>query len=430
MWLNPSVRTARWRRLSRPPELAAGDEADPGGAVRVLRVIARMNVGGPAYHVSLLNGRLDRERYTSLLVHGTVGPGEASFEDLAREEGCAVQVVGQLGPEIKPVSDIRAFVAVLRAIRRFRPHILHTHTAKAGLIGRLAAWVMRPRPIVVHTFHGHVLEGYFGRFTSYLYRQAERCLARASDCLIGVSGTTVEDLVRLGVAPRERFRVVPVGLDLERFAAAREEDGERFRRQVGAKSGEMLLASVGRLVPIKRLDVLLRAVSEARGAGARLRLAIVGDGQCRAELETLADELGLREVVRFTGYVEDVAPVAAAADVAVLSSDNEGTPVSLIEAGAAGTPAVATAVGGVPDVVEANETGFLVPPGDHQGFAEALTRLAANPELCERMGARAQQRVQGRFSSERLVSDVDALYQELLGAREPSDATLGYARSS
>lgn len=187
-------------------------------SVRVLRVIARMNVGGPAYHVSLLSGRLDPSRYATLLIHGDVGPGEASFSQLAERYGCSVQRIRALGPEIRPLADIKALLALVRVVRRFRPHIVHTHTAKAGMLGRLAAVIGGPpRPVILHTYHGHVLEGYFGRAKSLLYQKIERQLARVSDALIGVSRATVEDLVRLGIAPPERFRVVPVGLDLDGF---------------------------------------------------------------------------------------------------------------------------------------------------------------------------------------------------------------------
>jgi glycosyltransferase involved in cell wall biosynthesis len=382
--------------------------------VRVLRVIARMNIGGPAHHVSLLCGRLDPDRYETLLVRGRLGPGEGSFEGLAEREGCRVQVVEELGPDIRPLADARALAELVRIVRGFRPHIVHTHTAKAGFVGRLAALVgQRPRPLILHTYHGHVLEGYFGPARTLLFRTLERGMARGSDRLIGVSRATVDDLVRLRVAPRKRFAVIPIGLDLDGFLAATRETGARFRAEVGAGTDEVLLACVGRLVPIKRVDVLIRAVALARREGAPLRLAIVGDGESRAELEALAGSLGLAEHVVFCGYLPDVTTVAAAADVAVLSSDNEGTPVSLIEAAAAARPAVATAVGGVPDVVEHGVTGILVPPGDQRSMADALAQVAGDSPLRERMGAAAREHVRERFSSERLIDDVERLYTQL-----------------
>jgi glycosyltransferase involved in cell wall biosynthesis len=374
-------------------------------------------MGGPAHHVSLLSGLLDQDRYDTLLAHGAVGPGEASLDDLARRRHAQLEVVPGLGPELNPLRDLRALLALVRTVRRFRPDLVHTHTAKAGQLGRLAAVLGgRPRPIILHTYHGHVLEGYFGRLRNGFYRWLERRQGRVSDALIGVSQATVDDLVRLRIAPAEKFRVVPIGLDLSAFTSATADDGAAFRREAQAGSGDVLLTWVGRLVPIKRVDVLLRAFARARAQGAEARLAIVGDGDLRAELVELADELGVAEHVWFAGYREDMVAVAAAADLAVLSSDNEGTPVSLIEAAAAATPAASTAVGGVADVVTP-DTGLLAPPGDSDALGDAIARLVKDGELREQMGARARAHVRERYSVERLVSDIDELYGELLAAR-------------
>jgi glycosyltransferase involved in cell wall biosynthesis len=397
----------------------------PDERIRVLRVIARMNVGGPAHHVSLLSGRLDPDRYETLLVHGRVGEAEGSFAHLAEREGCRVQTIESLRPELDPRSDTRALAELARVVRSFRPHLVHTHTAKAGFLGRSAARLAGRRPLVVHTYHGHVLEGYFGPAKNLLYRSLERGLARASDALIGVSGATVDDLVRLRVAPRDQFRVLPIGLDLRRFTEPDAEAVEAFRAANDARPDVPLVGYVGRLVPIKRVDILLRAFAELRVASPATRLSIVGDGECRAELERLAGALGIADAVRFHGYAGDVAAATSAADVAVLSSDNEGTPVSLIEAGAAGRPAAATAVGGVPDVVTAG-TGLLVPPGDPSALADALLRLVREPGLRRAMGAHAQGHVLERYSVERLVKDVDSLYSELLA--HPAQASEAQVR--
>jgi glycosyltransferase involved in cell wall biosynthesis len=382
--------------------------------VKVLRVIARLNMGGPAHHVGLLNAGLDAERYETLLLYGDLGSGEDSLEQEVRARGTAMAHVRGLRPEIRPHDDARALVALVREIRRRRPDLVHTHTAKAGMLGRLAAILAgRPRPVIVHTYHGHVLEGYFGRAKTALYRGLERWLAKRSDALVGVSSATVDDLVRLGVAERSKFRVIPIGLHLNPFLESTPADGAAFRDEAGVREGEVLLSFVGRLVPIKRVEVLLRAVSHARELGAPVRLAIVGDGNLRPELEGLAAELGVADHIFFAGYRADMVPVAAASDLAVLSSDNEGTPVSLIEAAAAAKPAVSTAVGGVPDVVTP-ESGVLTGPGDAEALGAAIARLAKDPDARLQMGERARVHVGGRFSVERLVEDIEALYVELL----------------
>jgi glycosyltransferase involved in cell wall biosynthesis len=388
---------------------------ESGDKIRVLRVIARMNIGGPAYHVSLLSGLLDPDKYETLLVAGTVGPGEGSFAGLAERYGARLELLDSLGPELRPIRDARALFALRRTIRRFRPQVVHTHTAKAGFLGRLAALTtFRARPVIVHTFHGHVLEGYFGRLASVFYRLIERWLARASDRLVAVSRATVADLVRLRVAREEKFEVIPVGLFLHDFLALSGGEGDAFRREAGAGPEDVLFVYAGRLVPIKRVDRAIRAVARARQNGVLARLAIVGDGPLRPQLTELREQLGVGESVRFFGYRDRLEDVIAAADVAILTSDNEGTPVFLIEAAAGAKPAVATAVGGVPDVVTA-ETGRLVPADDESALARAIESLARDPDLRLTLGRQAREHVRERFSHERLLRDVDALYRRLLG---------------
>jgi len=385
--------------------------------VRVLRVIGRLNMGGPAHQAALLSGRrFDPGRYETLLVHGAVPPGEASLAGLAEEEGAEMRFVGELRQSVNPLNDSRALAKLIRIARRFKPDVVHTHTAKAGFLGRQAALAVRPRPAIVHTYHGHVLEGYFGAAKSRLYLELERAMARVSDRLIGVSQATVDDLVRLGVAPRERFRVLPLGLDLAPLAAIDQALRVRSRAELGVEPEDVLLVFVGRVVPIKRLEVLLRALAQTRESGRRLRLALVGDGEERPGLERLAAELGISDDVFFLGYRRELQPVFAAADVAVLSSDNEGTPVSLIEAAAAGLPAVATDVGGVHEVVS-EETGVLVPPGDPAALGNALAAIAGDEDRRRRFGAAARRRALERYDAARLLADIDALYRELLPGR-------------
>jgi glycosyltransferase involved in cell wall biosynthesis len=365
----------------------------------------------------LLSGRrLDPARFETILVHGSLAAGERSMADLAEREGARMMTVPKLVQPPRPHLDAVAFARVASIARRFRPDIVHTHTAKAGFVGRLAALAaVRPRPAIVHTYHGHVLEGYFGPTTERAYRSIEALLARRSDCLIGVSQATVDDLVRLGVAPSTKFRVVPLGLDLEPFARVEVAERSRLRAELGIGEDEVVATFVGRVVPIKRVDLLLRAAALARRR-VPLRLLVVGDGELRPRLEAQARELGIADVVSFLGYRRDLPAIATASDVAVLTSANEGTPVSLIEAAAVGRPAVATDVGGVAEVVTP-ETGLLVPSNDAEAFAAALVGLASDPELRARLGAGARERALRRYSASRLVADIEGLYEELVARR-------------
>lgn len=370
-------------------------------------------MGGPAHIAALLGGRrFHPDRYETLLVHGSLAPGEESLAELAEEEGAKMRFLPELQQPVQPLRDAEALAKLVRLARRFRPHVVHTHTAKAGFLGRQAALAVRPRPALVHTYHGHVLEGYFGAAKSRLYLEMERALARVSDCLIGVSQATVDDLVRLGVAPPSKFRVLPLGLDLDGLAGLPGELRAGSRAELGVGEGEILLVFVGRIAPIKRLDLLLRALAGAREADSRLRLAIVGDGGERPQLERQAAGLGIADDVLFLGYRRELRPVFAAADVAVLSSDNEGTPVSLIEAAAAGLPAVATDVGGVREVV-GEETGILVPRDDAAALAAAIVEMSSDAARRERCGRAARHHAIDSYSAKRLLSDVDKLYREL-----------------
>ncbi|HZB23443.1 MAG TPA: glycosyltransferase family 4 protein [Gaiellaceae bacterium] len=383
--------------------------------VRVLRVIARLNMGGPALHVAYLTAGLRERGYETTLVAGSLARGEDSMEFVTRELGIDVAQLPALGRDIAPLRDVQATLRLARLIKRVRPHILHTHTAKAGAVGRLAALLAgdaRP-PIVVHTFHGHVLRGYFGPVRSRAFGLLERWLAELTTALVAVSPEVRDDLVRLGVAPREKFTVVRLGIELgERIA---EHDGrEETRRVLGIGAERFTVGWIGRMTGVKRTHDVLLAFKRLGEHGVDACLCLVGDGPDRAQLEQRAHELGIMKRTLFLGYQEDVAPFYAAFDAMILPSGNEGTPVSAIESLAAGRPVVATRVGGVPDVVRDGEDGFLVEPGAVDDLAERLARLARDADLRRRMGDAGRERVLPRYSVDRLVDDVDTLYRTLL----------------
>jgi glycosyltransferase involved in cell wall biosynthesis len=383
--------------------------------VRVLRVIARLNMGGPALHVAYLTHGLRERGYETTLVAGSLARGEDSMEFVARELGIEATHLPELRRDIAPIRDLQATLRLAQLIRRLRPDILHTHTAKAGAVGRMAASLVgdaRP-PIVVHTFHGHVLRGYFGPRLSYGFRLLERWLAKRTDALVAVSPEVRDELVRLGVAPVEKFTVVRVGIELSVRVADLDGRAET-RRRLGIAGDSFTVGWVGRMTGVKRTSDVLLAFKRLRERGVDAFLCMIGDGPERGQLERRAHELGIMKRTLFLGYQEQVAPYYAALDAMILPSGNEGTPVSAIEALAAGRPVVATRVGGLPDVVREGEDGFLVAPGAVDELADRLERLAADEELRRRMGEAGRARVLPRYSVERLIDDVDALYRSLL----------------
>jgi glycosyltransferase involved in cell wall biosynthesis len=384
--------------------------------IRILRLIARLNVGGPSLHVTYLSEGLDRVGYKTLLAAGHVGTGEGSMEEFTRAHGVEPVYIDELQRNIEPRSDVFAARQVRELIREFRPHILHTHTAKAGAVGRTAARLAgRDRPkVVVHTFHGHVLRGYFNPFVTASFLKIERSLARSTDALIAVSPEVRDDLVELGVAPAHKIVVVRLGLDLDERIAAAPGSRAEVRSSLGIGEERFLVGWLGRMTEVKRVDDLLRAFALLRDQGVDTDIALVGDGPLRRDMERLARELGVSENCHFVGYRDDVGPLYSAFDAVALTSANEGTPVTLIEALAAGVPVVATDVGGVSDVVPEGNGGFLVPAGDLAATADGLARLAADPELRRQFGEAGSAFVRERYSVPRLLDDMDSLYRTLL----------------
>lgn len=390
------------------------DSPRPGGRekIRVVRVIARMNIGGPALHASLLTDRLDPGRYESVLVAGTEEPGEGNYLALQGKSRDHLTVLPALGREIRPWRDLSVLFRLIRLIRRIRPEILHTHTAKAGVVGRLAAWFTGV-PVVVHTFHGHVFQGYFSPLKTRVFVGLERWLAGRTDRILTVSETVRTDLLNLEIGTPERVRVIPLGLDLEPYLGCECLSGQ-LRLELGLSPDDFLVGIVARLVPIKAHEVFLEAAARLSRQWPRTRFLVVGDGECRPRLQRLAKQLSLADRVLFLGWRRDLHRVYADLDVVALTSKNEGLPVSLIEAMAAARPVVATRVGGVPDLVENGVTGLLVPRDDPESMAGAMGSLLQNPGRRKTMGQKGRARVQPAFGAQRLLRDMDRLYVELL----------------
>ncbi len=379
--------------------------------LRVLRVITRLNIGGPAIHAILLNQGLDRGRFQSRLVTGTEAPTEGSLRDLAEQRGVAPLVLPELGRELNPLNDLLAAARLARLMRRLRPDIVHTHMAKAGTTGRLAARLAGV-PIVIHTYHGHVFHSYFSPAKTWLVIAIERALALLTDRLVAVGEKQRREIASYGIAPLDKIQAIPLGLELDRFLKVEALRGQ-VRQELGFGPEERLVGIVARLVPIKAHEVFLQAAVQVHRQEPRARFLVVGDGERRRELEALARDLGLAEATRFLGWRSDLERLYAELDVVALSSLNEGSPVALIEAMAAGRPVVSTDVGGVSEVVQHRVSGLLVPPRDSQALADALLSVLREPGLGEALGQAARAAVYPRYASRRLIQDVESLYLSL-----------------
>src|SRR4051812_33104920 len=357
--------------------------------VRLLRIIARLNVGGPSIQAITLTRRLEARGYRTRLVRGREGTREGSMDYLARDLGVSPTLVPTMrrDPGLGDLIAVRKLGSILRGDR---PDIVHTHAAKAGTLGRLAVLIAcgRSRPVLVHTFHGHSLTGYFSGRTAGAYRMIERWLARRTDTLVAVSTEVRDELLRLGVAGPERFVVVPVGFDLGRFL----DDSDRARRRAALRARWGLTADaevvtlVARLVEVKRVDRFI-AVARLLADRPRARFVVVGDGDLRDRLAASEEARLLGERLIWAGFRRDMVDILFASDLVMLTSDHEGTPVSLIEAQAAAVPVVGTDVGGTRSAVRDGDTGVLAAPHDVRGLAAAAAAILDDRGLAGRMGA-------------------------------------------
>ena len=377
--------------------------SDPSRPIRVLHILTRMNIGGPARHVLALTAALRELGHETLIAFGTPDQGEG---ELAPQDEPSVRIAALRRP-LDPASDQRAVTELTRLIGRYQPDVVHTHMAKAGALGRSAARRTKGSK-TVHTFHGHVLEGYFASPSNSAFVVAERRLAKRTDALVAVSRSTRDELLELGIGRPEQWRVLPLALDLGPILRARIDQAEA-RRALGLPLDVPLVGIVGRVVPIKNHVLFLEAVGQVLERIPAATFVVAGDGELRSMLEVEAESLGGR--VRFLGWVSDLPALYAALDVVVLTSLNEGTPVALIEAAAAGRPVVATDVGGVAEVVEGG--GYLVPSGDAGALADAIEALLADPGLRTRLGEAGRDGVAERYAAERVGAATADLYREL-----------------
>ena len=417
--------------------------------MKIVRVIARLNVGGPSKHVIWLTKGLQNSECESLLVAGTVPPGEDDMGYFATEQGVSPIFVSQMSREIS-LKDALTIWKLYRLFVRERPDIVHTHTAKAGTVGRVAGLLYRwltpnlflghPRACrFVHTYHGHIFHSYYGPLKTRLFLAIEKTLALLiTDRIVVISEQQRREINgEFGVGRADQFAVIPLGLDLGVFADWKER-GQSFREELGLGTGDILVGIVGRLTEIKNHELFLRAAADFKTRVWRqsrvgvVRFVVIGDGALRDKLEQIAGSLDLSEDVMFAGSRRNLEDLYPALDIVALTSLNEGTPLTLIEAMANARPIISTAVGGVIDLLGdpvsgdagtlfvTRQRGLSVPPNDTAAFADGLGRLVEDSTLRREIGERGLQFVQSNYSKDRLLEDESALYAELLRGRKTS----------
>lgn len=376
--------------------------------VRILRVIARMNVGGPAVEIAGLMRHVDPSEFDQRLVTGWCDPHEEDYLTTQAPDVPATRLSG-LGRAVRPTDDALAFWRLVHEIREYRPHILHTHTAKAGALGRAAAEFAGSRPIVVHTYHGHVLSGYFSGPKTRAIIEVERALGRRTDQFLTVGAQVRDELLAAGIGSSDRFAVVPPGL--EQLHAP---DRSEARRSLGLADDAFVVCVVGRVTQIKRPDRVadLAALLSSRHPNLVVLVAGSGDLEPTLRARVAAEDLP----IRMLGWRDDVATIFAGSDLALLTSDNEGTPLSLIQAGLAGIPAVATNVGAVSEVVIDGTTGLLA-PCDSVALAEQVSRLAGDPALRTVLGSAGRERAARLYTVERFAKDHTDIYRRLIARK-------------
>lgn len=389
---------------------------------RILRIINRFNLGGPSYNVANLAKYLAPE-YETLVIGGDKEPGEDSSLFIFEQLGLKPMIVPEMSRSVNLLGDWKAYRRIKKIIKEFKPDIVHTHAAKAGALGRLAAYHCKV-PVIVHTFHGHVFHSYFGKTKTAVFRQIERYLSKRSSAIIAISEKQKEELCfEHKVAPPEKVTVIPLGFDLERFTTNQERKREKFRQEYFVEEDELCIVIIGRLAPVKNHPLFLQALQQVKTRSQKkIRAFVVGDGLIREELMKLCGELGLdacywpeekkKATVTFTSWITDVSWPLAGSDIVCLSSFNEGTPVSLIEAQAASRAILTTRVGGIENSVS-SDAGFLVENNDIAAYSEKLLLLVENDDRRTAMSGAGRSYVMHKFSYQRLIEDTRKLYHRL-----------------
>lgn len=388
---------------------------------RVLRIINRFNIGGITYNVSYLSKYLEPE-YQTLLVGGPEEKGEDSSLYIPQELGLRPIVLKQFQRSISLFADYKAYLEIKKLIKEFKPDIVHTHASKAGAIGRLAALHCKV-PIIIHTFHGHVFHSYFGKFKTSFYKWVERYLAKRTTTIIAISNQQKHELADVfQIASPEKIEVIPLGFDLSRFTINKEQNRKEFRAKYSLEENEIAIGIVGRLAPIKNHSLFIESLSYIKNHGiSHFKAFIIGDGETKSMIVdsciqnhlTYSDNPEDRVDVVFTSWIKNIEWALHGLDIVALTSLNEGTPVSIIEAQAAGKTVVCTNVGGIKDILN-SECGFIAEVNDKKSFFNYLLKACNDNKLDTERSARIEKWVLSKFSYQRLVSDMRRLYYQLL----------------
>jgi glycosyltransferase involved in cell wall biosynthesis len=391
---------------------------------RVLRILNRLIIGGPSKNAVYLT-RYMRPDFDTLLVIGGKEDHEQDADFLATANNIEPACIPEMKRAISPASDWAAYNRLKKLIKEFKPDIVHTHAAKSGALGRLAA-KHSGVPVIVHTFHGHVFHSYFSPLKTNVFIRAERYFAGFSDAIVAISDVQKKELsIDFKIAPPDKFRVIPLGLDLNNFVVNKEEKRNKFRAEFGLDDETVAIGIIGRLVPIKNHLLFLKGLKYVLdNSSVKVKAFIIGDGESREGIQQLASELGIKfsqhsdkehpHSLIFTSWRTDIDTICAGLDIIALTSLNEGTPVSLIEAQAAGKPIVSTRVGGIADVVLENQTALLSDIDDEAAFSKNLLQLVTDPSLRNKFSNAGKDFVLSKFSYHRLVADMSKLYHELL----------------
>ncbi|MDG1477539.1 MAG: glycosyltransferase [Vicingaceae bacterium] len=392
--------------------------------IKVLRIINRFNLGGPTFNAAYLTKYLEPE-FETLLVGGVKYEEEESSEFILDKLGITPIIIPEMKRSISFKDDKIAYQKIKKIIEEFQPDIVHTHASKAGTLGRLAASKCKV-PIVIHTFHGHVFHSYFGKLKTLFYKTIERRLAKKSTKIIAISEIQKKELSEEHkICHKDKFTVIPLGFDLDRFQEKIEEKRKSFREKYQIKDDEIAIGIIGRLVPIKNHQLFINSINEVKQkTSKKIRAFIIGDGEEKGQLIDLLKRIDLDHVewmkdqapatVTLTSWIKDVDWANAGLDIVALTSLNEGTPVSLIEAQASNKPVVTTNVGGVENIVLKDETAFITESNNLDEFTIALLKLIEDEVLRDDMSKKGWEFVKKKFHYSRLANDMKNLYFSLL----------------